>query len=107
MEVTSIYTAIITVVTVLGSASAWRFYEKRATAKEKADNFMKDDCRERIIKLEILLEKSATEKDQMRQEILKLTSQVSELRVKVEFLKENNELTIERRSHNNQNNNQQ
>jgi hypothetical protein len=38
MEVTSIYTAIITVVTVLGSASAWRFYEKRATAKEKSDN---------------------------------------------------------------------
>jgi len=93
MEVTSIYTAIITVITVLGSASAWRFYEKRASAKEKSDNFMKDDCRERIIKLEILLEKSSQEKDTMRSEILNLTKEVSALRVKVEFLvKENNEL---------------
>ena len=105
MEVTSIYTAIITVVTVLGSASAWRFYEKRATAKEKSDNFMKDDCRERITKLEVLLEKSSVEKDQMRQEILKLTSQVSELRVKVEFLeKENKELAEDSRRNHNQRN---
>jgi len=107
MEVTSIYTAIITVVTVLGSASAWRFYEKRATAKEKADNFMKDDCRERITKLELLLERSATEKDQMRQEILLLTKQVSSLTVKVEFLeKENNELSGEHRRPKNPRNNQ-
>jgi len=107
MEVTSIYTAIITVVTVLGSASAWRFYEKRASAKEKADNFMKDDCRERIIKLELLLERSATEKDQMRQEILQLTKQVSSLTVKVEFLeKENNELSGEPKRPNNPRNNQ-
>lgn len=93
MEAQSIYTVLITIITVLGSASAWRYYEKRAIAKEKAENFMKDECRERIAKLEVLLEKSSIEKDEMRQEILKLTSQVSELRVKVEFLeKENDEL---------------
>lgn len=92
----TIYTVIITALTLLGSASAWRFYDKRAMAKEKAENFMKDECRERIAKLEVLLEKSSKEKDEMRQEILKLTSEVSELRVKVEFLeKENQELAIE------------
>lgn len=96
MGTETIYTVIITALTLLGSASAWRFYDKRAMAKEKAENFMKDECRERIAKLEVLLEKSSKEKDDMRQEILKLTSQVSELRVKVEFLeKENQELSIE------------
>jgi predicted RNase H-like nuclease (RuvC/YqgF family) len=91
MEPQSIYTVLITIVTVLGSASAWRYYEKRAIAKERTENFMKDECRERIEKLEVLLEKSSIEKDEMRQEILKLTSQVSELRVKVEFLERENE----------------
>lgn len=93
MDTNSIYTVLITVVTVLGSASAWKYYEKRAMNKERAESFMKDECRERIAKLEVLLEKSAMEKDQMRNEILKLTSEVSELRVKVEFLeRENDEL---------------
>lgn len=93
MEQESIFTVIITALTLLGSASAWRYYEKRAITKEKADNFMKDECRERITKLEVLLEKSSIEKDEMRREILKLTSSVSELGVKVEFLeRENQEL---------------
>jgi len=93
MDAVSIYTVIITILTVFGSASAWRFYEKRMAAKEKQENLMKDDSRERISKLEILLEKASKDKDEMRKEILKLTAQVSELRVKVEFLeKENREL---------------
>ncbi len=90
MNMESLYTVLIT---VLGSASAWKYYEKRAMTRERAENFMKDECRERIIKLEILLERSAKEKDEMRGEILKLTALVSELKVKVEFLeKENREL---------------
>ena len=96
MGTETIYTVIITALTLLGSASAWRYYDRRAMAKEKAENFMKDECRERIAKLEVLLEKSSKEKDDMREQILKLTSSVSELRVKVEFLeKENQELSIE------------
>jgi hypothetical protein len=94
MDVNSIYTVLITAITVLGSASAWRFYEKRAISKERSENFMKDECRERIVKLEVLLSKSSEEKDNMRDMILKLTSEVSELRVKVDFLeKENKELS--------------
>lgn len=59
---------------------------------------MKDECRERIAKLEVLLERSSKEKDDMRQEILKLTGEVSELRVKVDFLqKENDTLASNKR----------
>ena len=98
MDVNSLYTVLITIFTVLGSTSAWKYYEKRALSKERSQNFMKDDCKERIIKLEALLEKSSKEKDDMRNTILTLSSQVAELRVKVEFLEmENQELNNKRR----------
>jgi hypothetical protein len=78
---------------VLGSASAWRFYEKRAIRKERDEEFIRHDCKDRISKLEILLENSSREKDEMRSTILKLTEQVAALAVKVEYLqKENSEL---------------
>ena len=89
----SIWTVLITIVTVLGSASAWRFYEKRAMRKERDDEFVRHDCKDRISKLEILLENSSKEKDEMRATILKLTEQVAALAVKVEYLqKENSDL---------------
>jgi len=92
-EMNSFWTVIITVVTVLGSASAWRFYEKRAMRKERDEEFIRHDCKDRISKLEVLLENSSREKDEMRATILKLTEQVSALAVKVEYLqKENSEL---------------
>jgi len=91
MDTNSIYTVLITAITVLGSASAWRYYERRALNNERNENFMKDECRERIAKLEVLLEKSALEKEQMRHEILRLTSEVSKLSVKVAFLEKENE----------------
>lgn len=90
MDVNSFYTVLITAITVLGSASAWRFYEKRAMRKERSEDYMKDECRERIAKLEVLLERSAAEKDEMRTKILELTREVAELRVKVEFLEDKN-----------------
>jgi hypothetical protein len=82
----TIWTVLVTALTMLGSASAWRFYEKRALKKEKDEDFIKTDCRDRIGKLEALLESSSREKDEMRQTILRLTEQVSALMVKVEFL---------------------
>lgn len=93
MEVESIWTVLITIIGVLGSASAWRYYEKRAMVKEKNEDFIRNDCKDRISKLEVLLEESSREKNEMRSTILKLTEQVSQLAVKVEFLqKENYEL---------------
>jgi peptidoglycan hydrolase CwlO-like protein len=94
----SVWTVLITVVTVLGSASAWRFYEKRAMRKERDEEFIRHDCRDRIAKLEALLQESSREKDDMRTTILSLTEKVSALTVKVEFLqKENSELLDEMR----------
>jgi hypothetical protein len=93
MQTESVWTVLITIVTVLGSASAWRFYEKRAMRKERDEEFIRHDCKDRISKLEVLLENSSREKDEMRATILKLTEQVSALAVKVEYLqKENSQL---------------
>lgn len=97
----SVWTVLITIVTVLGSTSAWRFYEKRAMRKERDEDFVRDDCRDRISKLEALLQMSSKEKDDMRTTILSLTEKVSALTVKVEFLqKENSELLEEMRKRN-------
>jgi len=97
----SIWTVLITIVGVLGSASAWRFYEKRAMRKERDEEFIRHDCKDRIAKLEVLLESSSKEKDEMRQTILKLTEQVAALAVKVDFLqKENSELLKTINNHN-------
>ena len=86
MHQESVWTVLITVVGVLGSASAWRFYEKRSMRKERDEEFIRHDCKDRISKLEALLQSSSKEKDEMRQTILKLTQQVAELTVKVDFL---------------------
>jgi len=93
MDSSNIWTVLVTVVTVLGSASAWRFFEKRAMRKERDEEFIRHDCKDRIAKLEALLENSSREKDEMRATILKLTENVAALAVKVEYLqKENSEL---------------
>lgn len=91
MEATTIYTVLVTLITFIFSASAWKYYENRALNKERSENFLKDDCRERIMKMEILLERSSQEKEEMRSEILRLTAEVHELRVKVDFLEKENE----------------
>lgn len=94
MDMTPLYTVLGTAITMLGSASAWRYYEKRAMAKERDEDFIRHDCKDRIAKLEALLEMSSKEKDEMRKMVLDLTKQVAELRVTVDFLKiENDNLT--------------
>ena len=95
MDTESFYTVLITAITVLGSAGAWRFYEKKADAKRDDENFMKFDCRERIIKLEALLEKGSEEKEEMRETILVLTKEVAELSVKIKYLEGENTRLIE------------
>lgn len=89
----NIYSVLITAITVLGGASAWRFYEKRADRKEKDEEFIRHDCRDRIAKLEALLAASSIEKDELRKMIIEMTAKVAELTVKVDFLtKENDKL---------------
>jgi hypothetical protein len=89
----NIYTVLMTAVTVLGSAAAFRFYEKKSMRKERDEEFIRHDCKDRISKLEALLERSAAEKDELRTMVLGLTKEVAALTVKVEFLTaENNKL---------------
>jgi hypothetical protein len=81
----NIWSVLITAITVLGGTSAFRYYEKRAMHKERDEDFIRHDCRDRIGKLETLLETSSREKDELRKLVLELTKEVAELRVKVEF----------------------
>ncbi len=95
----NIYSVLITAITVLGGTTAFRFYEKRAMRKERDDEFIRHDCKDRIAKLEALLTQSSKEKDEMRNMILDLTKQVAALTVKVEYLtKENDELSKKTKS---------
>lgn len=89
-DINTLWAVLGTIVTVLGSASAWRFYEKRAMHKERDEDFIRHDCKDRISKLEGLLEAAGKEKDEMRSMILDLTRQVAELRVTVDFLRSEN-----------------
>jgi peptidoglycan hydrolase CwlO-like protein len=89
----NMYSVLITAITVLGGTTAFRFYEKRAMRKERDDEFIRHDCKDRISKLEALLENSSKEKDELRSMVLELTREVAALSVKVEFLtKENDKL---------------
>ena len=94
----NIYTILITLVTVLTSTAAWTYYEKRLSMKAKREDdetkdgkLFRDDLRERIVKLETLLQESSKEKDKMRDNIILLTSQLSKLEVEVDFLRKDNE----------------
>jgi hypothetical protein len=99
MDQNNIYSVLITAITVLGGTAAWRFYEKRADNRQRDEDFIRHDCRDRISKLEALLVQSSKEKDEMRVMILDLTKQVAELRVTVDFLRaENAELEKQSKS---------
>jgi hypothetical protein len=86
MDMNSVWTVLVTAITVLGSTSAWKFYERKIELKKDEENFIKQDCRDRISKLEALLKESSEEKEKMRVTILSLTEKVAALTVKVEFL---------------------
>lgn len=89
-ETGNVWTVLITAITILGGTTAFRYYERRAMHREKDEDFIRHDCKDRIAKLEALLEDSAHEKEEMRSLILKLTAEVAELRIKVEYLTHEN-----------------
>jgi hypothetical protein len=82
----NLYSVIITAITVLGGTTAFRYYEKRAIHRENDEDFIRHDCKDRIAKLEALLEKSSQEKDEMRQQILDLVAEVASLRTEIKYL---------------------
>jgi hypothetical protein len=82
----NIWSVLITAITVLGGTTAFRFYEKRSMHRERDEDFIRHDCKDRISKLEALLEKSSQEKDEMRAQILDLVSEVAALRTEIKYL---------------------
>jgi len=82
----NIWSVLITAITVLSGTSAFRYYEKRAQRKERDDEFIRHDCKDRISKLEALLERSSLEKDEMRAQILDLVAEVAALRTEIKYL---------------------
>jgi hypothetical protein len=91
---------IITIATVAGSAGIWKFFEARlkVKAEERKSDMQnndgvqyRDDLKDRVRNLEALLAKSADKEDELNAKILDLTSEVSSLKVKVEFLEKENE----------------
>ena len=91
---------IITVVSVAGTAGIWQFLQARLKVKseerkselENNDGVQyRDDLKNRVRNMEALLAASATEKDELREQVLALTAEVHALRVKVEFLEKEND----------------
>lgn len=91
---------IVTIVTVLGSASIWKYLEARLKVKSEekkseAENNdgvqYRDDLKNRVRNLEAMLANSSDEKEDLRKQVLILTEEVSALRIKVEFLEKEND----------------
>lgn len=91
---------IITLITVVGSAGAWKFFEakmkikseeKKSEHKESDGVQYRDDLKNRVNRLETLLEQTSSEKDELQKQIISLIAEVHSLRVKVEFLEKEND----------------
>ena len=90
----NVWSVLVTAITVLGGTTAFRFYEKRSMRKERDEEFIRHDCKDRIAKLEALLAASSKEKDEMRAQILDLVSEVAALRVEIKYLTDRNKSSI-------------
>jgi len=89
---------VITAVTVLGSAGAWQFYQNKLKLKhqEKQEDrseqtLFRDDLRERVAVLEERLEQAYKEKADVSEKLIKVTTQLAEYKVRLEFLEKENE----------------
>jgi polyhydroxyalkanoate synthesis regulator phasin len=93
-----IFTVIITALTVLFSAEAWRYYRSKLNINynkesmaEKRERAYVDSLEQRVCKLEDLLGTSAAEKDDLRDKVIDLTAEVATLRERVKSLEAEND----------------
>jgi peptidoglycan hydrolase CwlO-like protein len=93
-----IFTVIITALTVLFSAEAWRYYRSKLNINynkesmaEKKERAYVDSLEGRICKLEDLLSASSAEKDDLRDKVIDLTAEVATLRERVKSLEAEND----------------
>lgn len=84
-------TIIITALSVAGGAGAWKFYEflvKNRREKEKDElndkNSYRDDLKARVEKLE-------NDKDSCQLQLINITSELSAIKVKLEFIEKEND----------------
>lgn len=97
IENDSLATIVITLLTVLGSAGAWKYYEYKLKLKHKADErkteehvLFREDLRERIARLEKKLAEKDKEKDELQKQIMDLTAQLTEYKIRLEYLEKEN-----------------
>lgn len=98
MDVNNIWAVLVTLITTLSGTTAFRYYEKRASKREKDEDFIRNDCKDRISKLEALLVAAAKEKDEMRTQILELVSEVASLRTELKFISDQKNINSTRKT---------
>lgn len=87
----------LTLVGVMTSTTAWKFYERRAASKAREDSevrknahddhvTLRDDLRERVASLETKLEAEYREKVDLLKALAELKAQVAELKTKLELM---------------------
>ena len=89
---------IITLLTVLTSAGAWKFYEMKMKMKsqhkkedKQEQNMYRNDLRERVAVMEDRLKQEAKEKEDLLKEITDLKTLLAEYKVRLEFLEKEND----------------
>lgn len=89
---------IITIVTVLGSAGAWQFYQSRMKLRHEErkedkgeQTLFRDDLRERVAVLEQKLEDAYAEKEKTQQRLATVMTELAEYKVRLEFLEKEND----------------
>ena len=89
---------LITIVTVLGSAGAWQFYQSRLKLKHEErkedkgeQTLFRDDLRERVAILEEKLEQAYEEKNAVADRLSQVLQELAEYKVRLEFLEKEND----------------
>jgi predicted nuclease with TOPRIM domain len=92
----NVLTIVITGITVLFGAGAWKFYEflirnKRDKQKEelKEQTVYRDDLKARVEKLE-------NSKDSCMNDLLEISKELAALKVKIEFIEKENDRLLRR-----------
>lgn len=94
-EITQI---LLTALAVFTSAGAWQFYQNRLKLKhderqedKSEQTLFRDDLRERVAKLEQLLDQAAKEKEATAKKLTDVLQELAEYKVRLEFLEKENE----------------
>jgi peptidoglycan hydrolase CwlO-like protein len=95
----TIYTVVITALTVMTSSAAWRFYERWLSMKGKEQDeatrthhLFREDLQGRVDLLETKLTSAENDNSSLQAEIRKLSEVTAALKVEVEFLRKENVL---------------